>query len=193
MIASPGDVADERAAVRDVINEWNTVNAERRGLVLLPIGWETHSAPAMGRPPQDILNEQILIRSDLLVGIFWTRLGTPTSTYGSGTIEEIERHVQGKKPAMLYFSAAPVHLDSVDPKQYADLKEFRESCKSRGLFETFDDLTSFRAKFSRQLQLKLNDDTYFTVPDPVAAAEPSAASIQHAYLKKLRPSSRRRA
>ena len=45
MIASPGDVQAERDIVRDVVHEWNAVNAVRRGMVLLPVGWETDLAP----------------------------------------------------------------------------------------------------------------------------------------------------
>jgi len=41
IIASPGDVDDERQIVRDVISEWNAVHARQRSLVLLPLAWET--------------------------------------------------------------------------------------------------------------------------------------------------------
>ena len=47
-IASPGDVQVEPNIVRDVVHEWNAVNAFARGTVLLPVGWETHSSPLMG-------------------------------------------------------------------------------------------------------------------------------------------------
>ena len=62
MIASPGDVASERTIIRDVIYEWNAVNSQRRNIVLLPVGWETHSSPEMGQSPQDIINDQVLER-----------------------------------------------------------------------------------------------------------------------------------
>jgi hypothetical protein len=48
MIASPSDVAAERAAVRQILADWNVVHSQARGIVLLPIGWETHSSPQMG-------------------------------------------------------------------------------------------------------------------------------------------------
>jgi hypothetical protein len=115
----------------------------------------------MGDHPQNILNKQILERSDLLIGVFWTRLGTPTTTHPSGTVEEIEDHVSAGKPVMLYFSNQPVRPDSVDPEQYGNLQSFKGTCKERGLFEVYDDLADFREKFSRQLQLKVNDDPYF--------------------------------
>jgi len=151
MIASPGDVSQERRVIRDVIDEWNTIHAEDRHVVLMPVGWETQSSPAMGDRPQAIINKQLLEQSDLLVAVFWTRLGSPTGTTNSGTVEEIEEHLAAKKPIMLYFSSAPVRLDSVDNEQYSALKAFKDSCKQKGLIEEYGDLGEFRAKFSRQL------------------------------------------
>jgi len=178
MIASPGDVAAERAAVRQVLADWNVIHSQARRIVLLPIGWETHSSPQMGQPAQKILNKQILERSDLLVGVFWTRLGTPTAEHPSGSVEEVEEHLAAGKPVMLYFSNQPVRLDSVDSEQYERLSEFKDSCKQRGLLEQYDDVADFREKFFRQLQLKLNEDPYFKQgPDVSIDLTPVAPSI----------------
>jgi hypothetical protein len=68
MIASPSDVAAERGLVREIVHEWNPVHAYTCGIILQPIGWETHSSPSMGEHPQQILNDQILVKCDLLVG-----------------------------------------------------------------------------------------------------------------------------
>jgi hypothetical protein len=161
MIASPGDVASERAIVRDVVYEWNAVHSNSRKLVLLPIGWETHSSPEMGAPAQAIINQQILDKCDLLVGVFWTRIGTPTERHLSGTVEEIEKHISAGKPVMLYFSSQPVALDTVDIDQIQRLKKFKESCQPRGLYESYDSHGDFKDKFYRQLQLKLNEHPFF--------------------------------
>ena len=125
MIASPGDVAKERQLIRDVIHEWNAVHAEDRRLVLMPIGWETHSTPAMGDRAQAIINKQLLETCDLLVAVFWTRLGSPTGVADSGTVEEINEHLAAGRPAMIYFSVVPVRLDSVDEQQYEKLRAFK--------------------------------------------------------------------
>src|ERR1039458_1446912 len=114
IIASPSDVADERQIVRDVIAEWNAVYARDRTVVLLPVGWETHSSPELGGRPQQIINDRLLAHADVLVGIFWTRVGSPTGKAISGSIEEIEEHHRQGKPVMLYFSNVPVALNSVD-------------------------------------------------------------------------------
>lgn len=151
MIASPGDVANERQIVRDVVHEWNAVHSEDKSAVLMPIGWETHAQPTMGDRPQAIINKQILQGCDILVAVFWTRIGSPTGASASGTVEEIEEHLKTGKPAMIYFSKAPVRPDSVDDIQYRALVQFRTECEARGLIETYDSLSEFREKFARHL------------------------------------------
>lgn len=162
MIASPGDVQSERNIVREVVHEWNAMHAVSRKAVLMPVGWETHSTPLMGAEPQAIINWQILQESDLLIAVFWTRLGTPTASAKSGTVEEIEKHIAAGKPAMIYFSSAPVALDSVDRDQYDALTAFKKSCQSKGLYETYDSPAQFHEKVRRQLSQTLNSNPYFT-------------------------------
>ncbi|MEZ6933192.1 MULTISPECIES: DUF4062 domain-containing protein [Aeromonas] len=168
MIASPGDVASERAIVRDVIYEWNAINSGVRKIVLLPVGWETHSSPEMGAPAQKIINSQVLKKCDLLVGVFWTRIGTPTENHLSGTVEEIEEHISSDKPVMLYFSSQPVAMDTVDLGQVQRLIEFKQSCQNRGLYEGYDSHAEFKEKFYRHLQLKVNEHQIFQVDDSEA-------------------------
>jgi hypothetical protein len=151
MIASPSDVAQERRIIRDVIHEWNAIHAKDRQLVLMPVAWETHASPQMGERPQAVINSQLLRDSDLLIAVFWTRLGSPTGSAPSGTVEEIEEHLEAGKPALIYFSSAPVRPDSIDSEQYSALMIFKESCRKRGLVEGYDNLTEFRQKLVRNL------------------------------------------
>ncbi len=151
MIASPGDVATERQIARDVVHEWNAVHHASSDVFLNAVGWDTHSSPSLGERPQEIINKQILAHSDLLIGIFWTRLGTPTGAAASGTVEEIQEHVRANKPALLYFSATPVQPASVDPEQFAALQAFKRGCMEQGLVETYESISEFREKLTRQL------------------------------------------
>jgi hypothetical protein len=157
MIASPGDVAAERSTIQTIIHNWNTVNAEERRTVLMPLMWETHSTPEMGDRAQSIINRQVLEKCDLLVGVFWTRIGSPTESSSSGTVEEIRRHIASGKPAMLYFSQTAVALDSVDRDQYEAVRQFREECKRTGLIATYDSLPAFSEQFSRNLSQIVRD------------------------------------
>src|SRR5689334_8410941 len=96
-IASPSDVESERAGVAEAIYEWNALHAFAMSLVFLPVRLETHAAPEMGARPQEIINKRVLADCDLLVGIFWSRVGSPTGVAESGTIEEIEEAVGAGK------------------------------------------------------------------------------------------------
>jgi nucleoside 2-deoxyribosyltransferase len=151
MIASPGDVTAERDVVREVIHEWNAVHSEDKGIVLLPVGWESHSSPEMGARPQEIINRQLLRQCDMLVAAFWTRVGTPTGKADSGTAEEIMEFISAGKPALLYFSSQPIRPDSVDPSQYNALKAFKAQKLAEGLVVDYDSIDEFRTKLRRHM------------------------------------------
>lgn len=161
MIASPSDITNERQIAREIIYKWNNLHAEDKQIILLPVGWDTNSAPLMGTRPQDIINKQVLENSDVLIGIFWTRIGTPTGEALSGTIEEIDRHIASGKPTMLYFSTAPVRPDSIDEMQYNKLKQFKEKCLKEGLIEVYDSIEQFEKKLSDHLTIIINTNSFF--------------------------------
>lgn len=161
MIASPGDVIKERELVKEIIYEWNAIYSLDKEVILLPVGWETHSSPEMGDRAQAIINNQVLKKCDLLVAVFWTRIGTPTGVSTSGTVEEIEEHIAKGKPAMIYFSSAPVRPDSIDQEQYGQLLTFKKEYMQKGLVEIYDSLPEFIDKFRRQISIKLINHEYF--------------------------------
>jgi hypothetical protein len=105
--------------------------------------WETHAMPEIGSRPQAAINRQLLVDCDLLVGMFWTRLGTNTGAAESGTVEEIDQFVRSSRPAMLYFSRRPVDPTKIDSQQHDRLRQFqRETCQRAltGSFNSLDDL-----------------------------------------------------
>ena len=71
-------------------------------------GRENNSVPDYGVDAQEVMNRQIPSDYDISLGIFWTRLGTPTGRFGSGTQEEIEdaigrRGTTGNPHVAIYF------------------------------------------------------------------------------------------
>lgn len=159
MVASPGDVQDLRGIARDVLHEWNFVNSLSFRAVLLPVGWETHSSPELGAAAQDLINDRVLSECDLLIGIFWARLGTPTVRAASGTVEEIKRHVAAGKPAMIYFCSAPIPQDS-DLAQFSALQDFKAWCMVNGLIWVFGTPAEFRELLKSHLPITLHKNTY---------------------------------
>lgn len=156
LIASPGDVGEERNVIPEIINEWNAVSAAQAKSILMPVKWESHSAPLLGNRPQAIINEQLVNDCDLLVGVFWTRIGTHTGVSVSGTAEEIEQFVAQNKPVMLYFSQSPVDPERIEIDQFTVLRTFKEKMRLKGLTESYSGIPDFRQKFSRQLAINLN-------------------------------------
>ena len=157
LIASPGDVGNERDVIPEVINDWNAINAAISKVVLMPIKWETHSAPLMGDRPQAIINKQLVEDCDVLIGVFWTRIGTNTGVAISGTVEEIEQFLKLKKPVMLYFSQSPIEPDKIDISQFAILKNFKEKMRLEGLTESYNGIPDFRQKFTRQFSINISN------------------------------------
>lgn len=121
LIASPSDLTEEREAIKNNINLWNTQNSEQYKVVFMPTMWETNTTPRAGERPQEIINNQIVDKSDLLIGVFWTRIGSPTGVAESGTIEEIQRFIDSKKIASLYFSNKPIPPDGLNVEQFQKL------------------------------------------------------------------------
>ena len=151
LIASPSDVRDEREVIAKAIHDWNARNAEEKGMVVLPVGWETHTAPETGRRPQAIINDQIVDKCDMLIGVFWTRLGTDTGEATSGTLEEIERLSNEEKPCLVYFSEAPARPAEIDLDQLKAVRDFRKELQETALVETYASLVEFQDKLTRQL------------------------------------------
>jgi hypothetical protein len=157
LIASPSDVEDERDIAVQVVQEWNDLHSYNRKVVLLPLRWETHTAPEYGTRPQEVINRAIVDQCDLLIGIFWARIGSPTGLADSGTLEEIERVAKAGKPVMLYFSKVGVDPGSLDLIQVEKLTKFKQQTHLQALTESYKSVIEFRDKFAKQLELKVRD------------------------------------
>jgi len=160
MIASPSDVIEEREIVRSIVAEWNVIHSRDRGVVMLPLGWDTHSSPELGGRPQQLINDRILKHADILIGIFWTKLGTPTGNAVSGTAEEITNHHEAGRPVLLYFSDVPVVAGTLNQEQFAALSEFKQWALSQGLVHTYSTKDQFREDLRRHLQLCVQQNEY---------------------------------
>lgn len=137
LIASPSDLNEEREAATLAVYDWNIMHAVNEGVVLLPVKWETHAAPTAGVRPQEAINHQLVKDSDIVVGMFWTKLGTATGVAESGTVEEIDQFVAAGKPTLLYFSTRPVDPTRLDLSQMTKLKEFKDETYKTALAGSF--------------------------------------------------------
>jgi hypothetical protein len=95
-LASPSDVQPERLRVEKVVREMN-LTLSNQGLQLELLRWETHTFPDFGEYPQTVIQDQIGSDYDIFVGVLWSRIGTPTPRYPSGTLEEFDTAYQNGK------------------------------------------------------------------------------------------------
>jgi hypothetical protein len=117
----------------------------------LPVKWETHATPKSGVRPQEAINRQLVSECDILVGMFWTKIGTPTGVAESGTVEEIDQFVAARKPALLYFSSRPIDPNKIDLKQHTRLKAFKATTYKNALTGGFAGLDDLRQTLVRDL------------------------------------------
>jgi hypothetical protein len=151
LIASPSDLTEERQVATEAINEWNSQHAEAESVILLPVKWETQATPRSGVRPQEAINDQLVQTSDILIGMFWTKLGTNTGIAESGTVEEIDQFVAAAKPAMLYFSRRPIDPNTINLKQQKKLQAFKAATYKNALTGGFAGLDDLRQTLMRDL------------------------------------------
>lgn len=151
LIASPSDLGEERDAATAAINEWNAEHAAAESVVLLPVRWETHATPMTGIRPQQAINDQLVSGSDILIGLFWTRLGSDTGVAESGTVEEIDQFVAAQKPAMLYFSRRPIDPNKIDLEQHQKLRAFKGETYAHALVGEFTTVNGLQQTILRDL------------------------------------------
>jgi anti-sigma regulatory factor (Ser/Thr protein kinase) len=137
LVASPGDTEVERETVDQVVAELNRGIADERGLVLDVVKWETYARPGVGQDAQDVINRQ-LPSPDLVVGVFWKRLGTPTPRAPSGTAEELESALRRWEASetheiLVYFNKAEYTPTADDLPQLSALLGFRDSLERLGV------------------------------------------------------------
>ena len=153
LISCPSDVSSYVEMLEKEINHFNNFYGRFNDIIIRTKYWSRDSFSEIGNTPQETLNKQIVDNSDLILAVFWTRFGTPTENYGSGTEEEIERFISEKKQVFLYFLDKPVNPSKLDFEQYNKLNGFKEKYKSQGIYFTVEDEDNLTSKFKDNLEL----------------------------------------
>lgn len=164
MIGCPGDIREEKDIAIKVINRWTILHAEQFATVLLPIHWTISSYPEYGAHPQTLLNGQFVNKSDMLIGIFGARIGSPTDKSMSGTIEEIEEHIKAGKPVMLFFRKQN-DTSTIPASEIEKLQSFKTKIRDYNLFSEYDSSATFETIFANALELFLANN-WLSGPKP---------------------------
>lgn len=145
-LASPGDLPDERKAIRDVVDEFNESWADDLGYHVELLGWEDTVA-GFGRP-QELINQDV-DRCDLFIGLIWRRWGTPPDKDGkfsSGFQEEFKRSIDrcensGSPEIALFFKEIPDQFMEDPGEDLKRVLEFRKTiiAEKKILFQEFSE------------------------------------------------------
>jgi hypothetical protein len=158
-IASPGDLAPERKAFKDVIAELNEGFADGLGVEFTALGWEDVLAQT-GRRPQSVINHEV-DRCDFFVLVLHRRWGqaAPDSHYSSYTEEEFERAfdrwAKTKSPEIVVFFKNVDQDSLADPGvELAKVIAFRKKLEEgrRTMFRRFSSGTEFAKDIDKHLR-----------------------------------------
>jgi hypothetical protein len=159
-IASPGDIKCEREICRKVINEWK--DAKFFSFEIKSFFWEYDALPGVGSYTQDVISKQSLKADqnggefDIVIVILWSRIGTETKYFLSGTAEELITALltsyRNPKRVMLYSSDTPIKPSQIDPQQLAGVKRLRKCFQDAGgLHFSYDSIGQFEELIRRHL------------------------------------------
>jgi hypothetical protein len=165
-IGSPTGLGEERARFHSTLTKYTELNAEHRGVLFHPVGWED-TLGGVGRP-QELINED-LKRCDYAVFVLHDRWGSPSgSGYTSGTEEEwvlAEDLYRANKIRNIVLFFKKVHPRQMrDPgKQLEAVLTFKRRVEEgkRYLFKQYEDIGKFSDALEGHLSrwLKDHEDT----------------------------------
>lgn len=196
-LASPGDVAAERKAVRKFIDDYNRHTAHLWNARFEVVDWENYSTIGVGRP-QELITQQTLekFRNSLVlvVGIMAQRFGSPTGLAESGTEEEfnwaMEAHAANNGwPEVKWFFRKVDKLElPTDPDeayealaQWKKVRTFRQRMQNLNnpvFYTEYPGAAGFAEVLTRDLNLWLSDESRpWVVERPVTTRHPSSSLL----------------
>jgi hypothetical protein len=139
LISAPGDISEQDLRiVTETIGRWNASYGQEFGAVVVPVHWEMNSAAEHGERPQASLNAQLVESADILIALFWHRLGSDTGEAESGTVEEIEEADEHGAYVAILRCTRDYPQDSMDPGQVERVQEFFGRMRPKSLMLDYD-------------------------------------------------------
>ncbi|GGK15521.1 hypothetical protein GCM10007962_07240 [Yeosuana aromativorans] len=159
-VSCPSDIVDELDSVKLVVEDINKTMGEQNSYVLKLLNWKTDTYTQIGSDAQEVINNQIESQYDILVGLVWLKLGTPTKRDKSGTVEEINRALKNnEKEQLIYFKTAPpTDITKINPEELKKINQFKNELGDKGvLYHEFSSTTKFESLFRIQLTKLIYD------------------------------------
>lgn len=144
LISSPSDVnADADIAIEATLR-WNVIYGRQFNSSVMPLHWTRHVAAEYGVRPQESINNQLVEEAEIVIALFWHRLGSDTGKSDSGTIEEIEEaHDRGAHVAVLR-CRRDIPSDDLDAEQASKLDSYLLGLRDKALVLDYEDDNGLR-------------------------------------------------
>lgn len=152
LISCPSDVAPYVEYIKRAVNSFNNGYGKNCNISLRTRYWKDDGFSESGGMPQDLLNKQLVDDADMGVAVFWTRFGTKTQNYGSGSEEEIEKMISDKKQMFIYFMGKAVELSEINTREIEKINRFKEKYKDRGVYYDVNNEVELEQKFRDHLE-----------------------------------------
>lgn len=181
LVSAPSDLpAEDIRAAFDVVARWNVLYGRQQGATVVPTHWRRHSAAEYGTRPQESLNKQLVKDADVLIALFWHRLGSPTGEAESGTVEEIEEaSAHGAYVGVLKCTRA-IPPDDLDGAQASRLDAFLDEIRAKSLILEYEDAVTLRERIDTILTTAVTELRTRAVEQAGAAATPAGDETGHA-------------
>lgn len=163
-IATPSDVATEKARIISIVDQLNHGLADKLGIVLEVKEWSQVS-PNMGRGQKVIFDQLPIEQWDIMIGILWLRYGTPaggSDPEQSGTHEEFtaayESWRKTGKPHIMFYQCIrpPEDLKKIDPESLVKInnffKQFETGGENQGLYSAYNTINDFEGLVRNHLE-----------------------------------------
>jgi hypothetical protein len=166
VLVSPNDVQAEWKCVGRAIEEVDRVRARPSGYRLELYHWKTDAYPGWHpEGPQGLIDPILQIdNSDILIGIFWKRIGTVTQDGTTGTEHEVLKAFEaskqnGRPRLMIYFSETPYFPKSKEEtEQQSKVLDFKDKLsREQVLSWPYKGKTEFERQLRGHLFDYLND------------------------------------
>lgn len=144
-IGGPSDVSEEVDYIIEMISDISVISSAI-GMKFETFYWEKDSTPGLASEPQARINMQAQ-GYDAFIAVLGMRLGSPTASYASGTIEEIERAIAaartsifGNNSVAIFFKEITISSNNPNLESLLKIQEFKKTLGPRGImFREFRD------------------------------------------------------
>lgn len=132
-VASSGDLKQEREIIKNLVQEWNYIFGYRNQMYLEPVLFESHIWYDSNQKAQELINSELVDSCDMMIALFWKRIGTKTENAIGGTVEEIEKFSRDGKPTILCFKNSEMTREDFEEygEDISHISKIRKQYKSK--------------------------------------------------------------